>query len=362
MLQLLDPSNERWAAYFLSLPINQQDIFYSPDYAELCARYIHRVGRPLCAVLEYDSSYTMYPFLQRNISSLGNLSSVIPSDYKDITGLYGRGGLVCSERNVINVSSFHIALQSYCDDNRIICGFDRYHPIMGNHDVVGHKTKVLDIGGFVVVNLSRSAREIESAFKHAVRKNIKKATRARCSVFSEVTLEHLDEFLTVYSATLDRNHAAAFYYIPEDFYRELPSRLKGKYRFFYTEIDGSIVSCELVLFHGIYCHSFLGGTLDGFGAVCPNHMMKREIIRFAQEAGYRYYLLGGGTKPYDGIWSYKNGFAPEGTMSSRIGGTIFDNDAYLSVREALLDEGIPMDAERVQFYDRMSYAGDAHVS
>ncbi len=362
MLQLLDPSNERWAAYFLGLPINQQDIFYSPDYAELCARYIQRVGRPLCAVLEDDSSYIMYPFLQRSISSLGNFEGIISPEYQDITGLYGRGGLVCSEKNGFDVSSFHGELQSYCNDSRIICGFDRYHPIVGNHGIVGHKTKVFDIGGFVVVNLSRPISEIEAEFTHAVRKNIKKATRAGCSIFSEVTLEHLDDFMAVYSATLARNHAADFYYLPEDFYRDLPSQMEGKYRFFYTELAGRVVSCELVLFHGIYCHSFLGGTLEGFGSVCPNHMLKREIIRFAQESGCQYYLLGGGTKPYDGIWSYKNGFSPEGTVASHIGGTIFDDDAYLLVREALVGGGIPVNKERIQFYDQISYMSNTHVS
>lgn len=70
MLKILDPADMSWGVYFRSLPMEQQDVFYLPEYAELCARYIHRVGRPLCVVFEAESFYIMYPFLRRTIRSL----------------------------------------------------------------------------------------------------------------------------------------------------------------------------------------------------------------------------------------------------------------------------------------------------
>lgn len=351
MLTLLAPDDLSWAVYFRNLPLEQQDVFYSPEYSELCARYIHRVGRPLCAVFETPSFYLMYPFLQRKIRSLVEDEGASAADYQDITGVYGRGGLVCNVNEKIDTGQFHTAFRAYCHNNRIICGFDRYHPILQNHHLVDKATKILDVGDFVVVDLDRSMSEIESNFKHAVRKNIKKAIRAGCEVFSETTLDHLNDFLRVYSSTLDRNHATRFYYIPSAFYQELPLRLSDKYRFFYTAIGDNIVSCELVLFHGLYCHSFVGGSLGEYRDACPNHLLKREILRFAQSAGCRYYLLGGGSKPYDGIWNYKRGFAPDGSLPSLVGGTVYDEGAYMLLREKMLGAGKTVSKDRVQFYE-----------
>ena len=105
------------------------------------------------------------------------------------------------------------------------------------------------------------------------------------------------------------------------------------------------------LYQGVYCHSFLGGTLESYRDSCPNHLLKREIIRDASERGCRYFLLGGGQHPYDNVWSYKRCFALDGNLQSLVGGTIFDHDAYNSLRDSLMAGGAGVNGERFQFYD-----------
>lgn len=343
MLRIVEPDDAAWSSHFRDLPREQQDIFYCPEYVELAARYIHRGGRPLCALFESGSTYLMYPFLERAIEFAGTV------DYRDITGVYGRGGVVGRYPTAAETIRFHDALRAYCRDRRIVCGFDRYHPILRNERMASSSARVFDVGGFVVVDLRPPLGEIERRFKHAVRKSIKKAERAGCEVFSEATGAHLDDFLEVYAATLDRNRAREFYYVDPEFYREIQARLEGRYRFFYTAIGGKIVSCELVLIQGLYCHSFLGGSREDFRDACPNHLLKREIIRFARSVGCLYYLLGGGPTPYDGIWDYKRGFAPDGSLPSTVGGTIFDAEAYEALRGDWQSRGAG--DERFQFYD-----------
>jgi hypothetical protein len=347
MFQLLNPDDPSWGRYFQSLPAQQQDIFYSPGYAELCARYMHRNAQAFCAVLDSESSFIMYPFLFRDIASLGS-NGAVGAGYHDITGLYGRGGLVGNVSNSKDVARFHDALYAYCRERQIICGFDRYHPVMRNNECAAPRTQVFDVGGFVVVDLGDPITEIERKYRYSLRKHIKKAERAGVEVFSEASTKHVDQFDCVYSATLQRNGAREFYYFDSAFYGALATRLEGNYRFFYATVNDVIVSCELVLFHGLYCHSFIGGTLEPYQDSCPNHLLKRQIIRDAHAMGCRYYLLGGGQSPYDSVWNYKRCFAPNGSLPSLVGGTVFDQAAYDSLRQAFPNET----SRRFQFYDQ----------
>lgn len=349
-LQLLKPSDPAWGSLFDRLPLEQQDIFYTPEYADLCARYLHRTAQVWCAVLETASSLILYPFIQRHLRSLVKAAHAA-GDYQDLISLYGRGGAVRRGGSAEDFAQFYSALTAYCTEQRIVCGFDRYHPVMRNHLLAPPQAQVREVGGFVVADVQPPIEELEPRFKHAARKNIKKAERAGVDVVVETNLEHLEDFLSIYASTLQRNSARDFYYVDPDFYRELATTLAGRYRFFYARLGRRIVSCELVLRQGLYCHSFLGGTLADSLEACPNHLLKREIIRDAKASGCRYYLLGGGQRPYDGIWNYKRGFAPSGSVPSLVGGTIFDESAYASLRQELLGAGVEIHAERFQFYD-----------
>src|SRR5262249_42450927 len=144
--------------------------------------------------------------------------------------------------------------------------------------------------------------KLENGYHHAVRKSIKKAERAQVQVFNEGNLAHLEDFLSIYNATMNRNDAKPAYYFEPDFYRDFERQLPGRFRFFYAKWNDRVVSCEMVLIYGLYAHSYLGGTLAEALDVCPNHLLKREIIRYAKSAGCARYLLGGGTRPFDGIW------------------------------------------------------------
>lgn len=349
-LELLAPTDAAWRRHFDELPLAQQDVFYSPGYAQLCARTFHREAAVRCAVQRTETSLILYPFAERAIESLiGDRAAADGS--RDITGLYGRGGLVCDAPVQADLARFHDAFAAYCQERQIVCGFDRYHPVLENHRLASPRTALRDVGGFVVIPLAPPIDELEARYTHALRKHIKKAERAGVEVFAEETLDHAREFLAIYTSTLDRRAARRFYYVDRGFLEELAARLPGRFRFFYAALGGVIVSCELVLSHGLYCHSFLGGTSAAALAACPNHLLKRQVIREAKASGCRYYLLGGGQRPDDGIWRYKRCFAVQGSRPSVVGGTVFDEPAYAALRQRLAGAGIGVEAGRFQFYD-----------
>jgi hypothetical protein len=346
---ILTTDSENWDMLFESLPIEQQDIFYSRSFAKLCEKTLNHKDEVLCAVITSDDGVVLYPFVRRNISTMTNFS--VTSNLYDITGLYGRGGIVTSLKNETDLALFHEKMKLYCNENNIVCGFDRYHPIIANEDRVSGTTEIMDIGGFVAVDLRPEMTEIESSFKHSVRKSLKKSERNGITCFAESNCEHLKEFMDIYYHTMGRNSADDFYYFNEEYFEMLCREISGKFHFFYALAEGEIVSCELVLHHGKYCHSFLGGTKRAALPLCANPFLKREIIKFFKERGCDYFLLGGGSKPDDGIFKFKKSYAPNGVLPSKIGGMIWNQSAYQQIKEDMLYAGIEVPQNRFQFYN-----------
>lgn len=339
-----------WASAFLALPISEQDIFYTPGFSALCQGTLNSEDEVLCAALIDADQIVLYPFIKRNLARITGVGKL--SDTYDITGLYGRGGIVGSTGGLQRSAEFHDAMADYCRESGIICGFDRFHPLIANHERTPlSRTSVRNIGGFVVIDLRPDVEKITSNYKHSVRKDLRKAVRNGIKCFSEQNTKHLGEFLSIYYATMARNEATDFYYFPESYFLSLERILPGSFTFFYAEVGGEIVSCELVLHCGMYCHSFLGGTKREALPLCPNTLLKHEMVLFLKEKGCEYFLLGGGVSPDDGIFNYKRAFAPNGVLSSYIGGTVWDVAAYNGLRDQLAADGVRFAENRFQFYD-----------
>lgn len=346
---ILTPDDPTWAALFDRLPAEQQDVFYTPSFARLCQDTLNRDNEVLCAAWSSDGAVVLYPFAKRDLGRLTAYQAF--AGRHDITGLYGRGGVVAADATPEVLAEFHAALADYCHAHDIVCGFDRYHPVMANENHASPGTKVMDIGGFVVVDLRPDLDAIQESFKSSVRKDLRKAERNDIRCFSEADDAHLADFLEIYHGTMARNAASEFYYFSAEYFATLIRTIPGQFRFFYAMAEGRIVSCELVLLHGKYAHSFLGGTRREALPLAVNPMLKWEIIRTLKDHGCEYFLLGGGTHPDDGIFQFKKAYAPEGVLPSRIGGTIWDRDTYSQLRETMTAAGVDIPQNRFQFYD-----------
>ena len=346
---ILTPDDPAWVALFDRLPAEQRDVFYTPSFARLCQETLNRDDQVRCAVLASGEAVVLYPFARRDLGRLTPFPEF--AGRYDITGLYGRGGLVSANATPEILAEFHAAMRDYCQANAIMCGFDRYHPVIANEAQASPETRVMDIGGFVVVDLRPELEAIQASFKPSVRKDIRKAERNEVRCFDESGDAHLQDFLDIYHATMARNAASEFYYFSAEYFAALCRAIPGQFQFFYAVADDRIVSCELVLLHGKYAHSFLGGTRREALPLSANPMLKWEIIRTLKARGCDYFLLGGGTHPDDGIFQFKKAYAPEGVLPSRIGGTIWDHDTYRQLREAMTAAGVAIPQNRFQFYD-----------
>lgn len=346
---VLKPDSPEWAALFERLPYDQQDVFYTSSFARLCQESLNKHDEVLCAAMTGQNEVILYPFVKRDLASLTGVSSF--DGLCDITSLYGRGGIVATRTALQHMTTFHAAMTGYCRENAIVCGFDRFHPVIANDAFASTEAKVMEVGGFVVVDMRPEMNEIEASFRHSVRKNLRKAEQAGITCFAESNCDHIEYFLDIYYHTMERNSAQGFYYFSKEYFAVLNKLMQGQFHFFYAVAEDEIVSCELVIHHGKYGHSFLGGTKREALPLCANPILKREIIFFLKELGCEYFLLGGGAHPNDGIFNFKKTYAPEGVLPSRIGGTIWDHQAYGRLKDELISTGVAISGNRFQFYD-----------
>ncbi len=299
-----------------------REISAHPEYVRLFARSCDRV---LCAALNSDQGGVLFPLILRPLSEEPWAKDY--NHYYDWTTPYGYGGPFTW--GSINAPSFWSAFETWCMQQNIVCGFARLAlfpeqllPFVGEVE-----TRSINI----VRTLNLDPDTLWMDYEHKVRKNVNKARRNGLSVCIDETGDRLQEFLSIYYATMERRQAESQYYFPEQFFQTLIEKLKGGFIFFHVSYQDKIISTELVLVSTRYIYSFLGGTLDDFFDLRPNDLLKHAIIEWGMAAHKTAFVLGGGYKPQDSIFRYKLSFAPNGKIPFMIGKRIYNPKVYMTL-------------------------------
>lgn len=326
---------ERWVRELENLGDVKPDIHYIPEYCSL----FENSGKARLFVYREGNISVVYPFLLRNVSLIPGLEGKLNGDMFDITSPYGYGGPLASpgaDRPVIK--NFYLDFTKFCAQNNIITEFIRFHPLLGNHDLLTGRVEVERVSSVVCIDLNMSEQEIWTGYERNNRKNIKKAYREGLEVIIEEAPVHYHDFIQIYHKTLARNQAGRFYYFNDSFYNSVHGKLKGNYLYAHTLKGGRIISTELLLYNETYIHSFLGGTMEEFFEFRPNNILKHEVIIWAKKKGIKYFLLGGGYREGDSIFRYKRSFASKGVLGFYIGKKVHDH-AAVSMLENITGKG-----------------------
>jgi hypothetical protein len=346
---IVESGDPLWSSVFKRLPDVERDIFYSPAYAQLSQTTLNCKHKVRAAVfLTGTGGALLYPFVMRHLSNV--IDNSLTSELCDTISLYGRGGVV-GVANDAELKLFYSHLRDYFLANNVICSFNRLHPVIANQSLAHPTELIIKVGEYVVVDLTRDMPTIIQGFKPSVRKDIRKAERNGISCIFSNNLALLDSFMSVYNHTMDRTSAQDFYYFNKNFYDKLVDYLPNNFHFFYAQQDDKVISCELVLHHGDYAHSFIGGTQKDKLTLGANSLLKLKIIETMKDKGCKYFMLGGGHAPDDGIIKYKKAFAMNGALESYVGGMSWQPDKLAELKNNMKAAGSPISEYRYQFYD-----------
>jgi len=318
---------EEWSRLLNKLPLNQQDIYYTPEYYELYEK--NGEGKAKCFVYEKKDDIALYPFLLNSVNDLGyDLNDI----YFDIKGAYGYNGCVYSLYSVEFATAFSKAFTNYCSENNIIAEFTRFNPIINNHQFSDYLYPI-KTNEDIIVNLEYSDEYTwGNIYDSSVRKNIKKAIRNNLIVKifdgDKISDWWYDHFKKIYFSTLKRRCADKYYFFSDIFFSHLKEHLKNKTLYFFTVKNDAVISCELITYDNYNAYSFLGGTLSEYFPYRPNDILKHEIIIYLKTKGVKYYCLGGGVTVNDGIYKYKKSFSKDGNVDFYIGKKIYNKEIY----------------------------------
>jgi CelD/BcsL family acetyltransferase involved in cellulose biosynthesis len=324
----------------------ERELFAHPAYS---MRWTDEKTRACAAIYEGEAARVLYPFLLRDISKEPFRRPDMGPAFDVITP-YGYGGPFAIWPGVSEAPS------STETENLYKGFFSAFHAWALQHDVVSefvrfslfsearpwYYGKIEHNNDNIVASLELSQEELWKGFRHKVRKNVRIATEQGLQVVTDKQGERLDDFLQVYYHTMKRRGAEAAYFLPRTFFEGMLQYFPGKAVFFHVLHQDKVVASELLLCAASRIYSFLGGTLMSYYALRPGELLKVHIMEWARQEGYLAFVIGGGYRPHDGIFSFKKAFAPDGIIPFYTGKMVFDAQKY-----RLLYEGAGKNVERV---------------
>lgn len=308
------------------------DIYYSPNYVK--AFQLHGDGEPLLIYYENkkDDFKAMNVVMKRDISEDENLKDKVDNNtYFDLSTPYGYGGLLIEGNKNIDKNIFNFKEQyiNYCINNNIVSEFVRFHPLNKNNESAESIYNVVDLSKTVSIDLT-TPDEIWDNLVGKNRNVIRKAVKSDVKVYWGRDLRLLDDFISLYNETMDRDKADEYYYFGEEYYKSVLEDLKYDMLFFYAVVDNEIASIAMILLGEDYMHYHLSASNKNYYKIAANNYLLYEAAAWGAENGFKKFHLGGGVgSSKDSLFKFKKSFSKKDTETTFfIGKRVFIKELY----------------------------------
>ena len=316
-----------WNEVFHSLPLSQQDIYFTPEYYKLYEQ--NEDGKAQCFIFEFNGDFALYPFLKNEINSLGYK---LNKKYYDIQGAYGYNGVVATSFQTEFVDRFYKDFQEYCINENIVAEFTRFHPIIKNKTFSERYLQIYFDRKTIYVDLRDSYEKIFSKFQTTTRKQIKRAINRydiRVEHYKN-DIEQLEVFTQIYMETMDRVGSSSYLYFNKEYFKSLLINTPNICFIAYHE-EKPIASI-IAFYNQYYLHGHLGGALTEYLFMSPYSILYAELIKFGITNGCFYFHVGGGASNNedDPLFRYKMNFSNT-TSDFYIGKKIHNPEVYNNI-------------------------------
>ncbi len=308
MYKLLDLSQQNeWRACIEKLPIDQQDVYYTPEYYELYQNYGD--GKAQCFIFEKDGEIALYPFLINSINALGY---ELDKEYFDIEGAYGYNGVVSTSSEKTFLNSFYNSFNHYCNTKGIIAEFTRFHPLLENQELSKSHLDIIFDRKTIYLNIKeKTQEEIFKNFQRSTKKQIKRAKyRHKIEIRIEKgNNENLEIFYPLYLENMKRIEASSYFFFEKSFFQGIFQKLQ---HFLFTAYyKGEAIASIIVLCSDTKMHGHLGGAKKDYLDLSAVSLLYNEIIAFGIDNNYELIHFGGGRSGdnEDSLYKFKQNFS-----------------------------------------------------
>ena len=297
---------------------SEYDVYYLSGYVK--AFQIHGDGEPQLFYYERGGLRAIYVYMKRNTAVEGWYDSITP---------YGYGGVLFEgDISEENLREFWDAYEQTMKAEGIVCNFVRYHPVLANAAPMKVVSDVIDLGKTVAFHLDSP----EVIWQNIVPKNrnmIRKAEKNGIEIHHAADMALFKDFVQIYNATMDKDHAEAYYYFGDEFYESIHKDLDGHYEMFYATYEGKIIAMSIMLFANKQMHYHLSGSVLEYRNLAPSNLLLYKAALWGCEHGYKTLHLGGGVgSGEDNLYKFKAAFNRESDYQFSIAKMVFDQEKY----------------------------------
>lgn len=253
----------------------------------------------------------------------------------DLVTPYGYGGPVIQSvepgysREAV-VEGFGRAFSLYCQNNRIVSEFVRFHPIVRNAEDFGLLYNAKHIRTTLGTDLKSYEDPVEAEFTRRCRKKIRKAFNQGVTWRVTQAPDNLDEFQNIYYSTMDRNDAGEFYYFRKEYFENCLRWFRDRLLLVEARFQEKTISAAVCFLGDTTIHIHLSGTLTEYLHLSPAYILRYAIVVWGKERNYHLIHHGGGKSnaPDDSLYTFKAQFAQNTSFPFFVGKKIWNQDAY----------------------------------
>lgn len=338
-VDVVEAGNSAWDGYLDAVP---HDVYHRAGYHRF--ERLRGGGEPLLLVAKSPGATLIWPGLLRPVDIPGAASG-----RADVTSAYGYSGPL-AWGPAVDEAFLGVAWKEFVDAWRargVVSLFTRFHPVLGNAAVAGGFASpsawrpgpdgVHGRGETVSVDCTGPDEQARAAYAKPLRKHLENAERLGYVTAEDPQWLDLDAFVRIYTETMDRNGAGAFYRFTAGDFRFLRDALDGRVHLLLTRAGDEVVSggvfteaCGIVQAH-------LMATATAHLATSPGKALLDGARRWARDGGHRLLHLGGGRGGRrDSLFRFKREFSAR-RHPFATGAWVLDVEAY----EALVDRHDP---------------------
>lgn len=308
------------------------DIYFTNEYGRIFEK--NGDGKLTNFSMECEFGKVYYNFLLREIELIQG------PKYYDIVTPYGYGGPLFSnykEENLQNmILAFKKGFEAYCNANNIVSEFIRFHPLIKNYCGMENYMDIFHIRDTVYMDL-HSTDFIWNHMQSTCRNRIRNAQKNSIDIEINNSKESLNQFIELYSQTMDKNNAEAYYYFSKEFFYNTKELLKDQLYIFNALFENRVIASMLIMKYGDFVHYHLGGSDSQYIQLAPNNLLFYKIALWGHEQGCKYLHLGGGYRGNsDSLFIFKKTFSKDGIANFYIGKKVHNPEIYkelVSIRE-----------------------------
>jgi len=250
------------------------------------------------------------------------------SDPTDLITPYGYGGPVTAGTDP-PVAQFAGAYDEWCRACSAVSTFALFHPLYANQQLdLGFQIEPL--AGTIAWELAPGVDLLAAMHRHhrrMVRRALSAGAEVRVVACTRGDVNALTEFRRLYTETMQRARADAFYLFGDAYW----SALADGVPMVSVEVwQGSEqLAGALGLTGTPWLHYHLGASSEPGRNLGASHLALYALARWGQEQGYSHLHLGGGVGGRrDSLFLYKQRFAPGGEIPAAIGKAVHDPGCY----------------------------------